>query len=267
MGPATAPGPGYPGGDPTSGGGGGVTTFKVRCDATHRLADDPIVKPGQPGASHLHQFLGNSSTNASSTADTLLAGNTNCDVPSDKSSYWVPALYVNGQEIVPKDVQVYYRGGGHKDRTAIRAIPNGMRMVIGNAKSTTPQPVDVVNWSCGAEGPDLASPPNCSSGLPLWSQIRFPDCWDGVNLDSTDHYSHLAYTTRGLCPSSHPVQIPLVEVNVSYGNVDGTKATLASGSALSYHGDVFTAWRPGVLDAVVRDCLHTGQVLCAVAGR
>jgi hypothetical protein len=142
-----------------------------------------------------------------------------------------------------------------------------MRMVIGNALATTPRPLDVVNWSCGAEGTELSSPPNCTSGKPLWGQIRFPDCWDGVNLDSTDHYSHLAYTTRGLCPSSHPVQIPLIELNVSFGNVDGRRASLASGSPYTFHADVFTAWKPGVLDAIVRDCLHRGVVLCSVKGR
>ena len=42
-------------------------------------------------------------------------------------------------------------------------------------------------------------------------------CWDGVNLDSPDHKSHVAYPTSGpatflslggSCPSTHPVRIP-----------------------------------------------------------
>src|SRR5262245_26804551 len=86
-------GVGYPPGDPTSQGGGGVTTFKVQCPASHRLPDDPIVFPGKPGASHLHQFIGNRTTDANSTADSLLAGGTTCDDQADTSAYWVPALY------------------------------------------------------------------------------------------------------------------------------------------------------------------------------
>ena len=38
-------------------------------------------------------------------------------------------------------------------------------------------------------------------------------CWDGKNLDSSDHKSHVAYPSGsfeagGACPSSHPVKIP-----------------------------------------------------------
>ena len=41
-------------------------------------------------------------------------------------------------------------------------------------------------------------------------------CWDGVNLDSADHKSHVAYPSSGSaqssyeCPSTHPVKIPEV---------------------------------------------------------
>jgi len=37
-------------------------------------------------------------------------------------------------------------------------------------------------------------------------------CWDGVNVDSPDHKSHVAYPAGilGACPSSHPVEIPQV---------------------------------------------------------
>lgn len=39
-------------------------------------------------------------------------------------------------------------------------------------------------------------------------------CWDGVNLDSPDHKSHVAFPANGsfemgsACPESHPVKIP-----------------------------------------------------------
>ena len=38
-------------------------SFVTQCDFSHRLPDDPIVFPGQPGASHSHDFTGNRSTN------------------------------------------------------------------------------------------------------------------------------------------------------------------------------------------------------------
>jgi hypothetical protein len=55
---------------------------------------------------------------------------------------------------------------------------------------------------------------NCPNGLR--KQIHFPSCWDGVNLDSSDHKSHMSYPIGspegGDCPSSHPVKI----VNLFY---------------------------------------------------
>jgi hypothetical protein len=50
-------------------------------------------------------------------------------------------------------------------------------------------------------------------------------CWDGVNLDSPDHKSHVAYptagpatfsgsSTGGACPSTHPVKIPQLMLEV-----------------------------------------------------
>ncbi|MAD83961.1 MAG: hypothetical protein CL912_13445 [Deltaproteobacteria bacterium] len=50
-------------------------------------------------------------------------------------------------------------------------------------------------------------------------------CWDGVNLDSPDHKSHVAYpkngpqqftgtSTGGACPSTHPVKIPQIMLEV-----------------------------------------------------
>jgi hypothetical protein len=41
-------------------------------------------------------------------------------------------------------------------------------------------------------------------------------CWDGKNLDTPDHKSHVAYGSGsganggGNCPSSHPVKLPQV---------------------------------------------------------
>jgi hypothetical protein len=67
--------------------------FATVCDYSHEAADDPIVKPNQPGTSHLHEFFGNVTTAAASTYDSLRAGGTTCRASQDGSGYWVPALY------------------------------------------------------------------------------------------------------------------------------------------------------------------------------
>ena len=41
--------------------------FLAVCGYSHSRPDDPIVRPRQPGRSHLHDFLGNTTTNAFST--------------------------------------------------------------------------------------------------------------------------------------------------------------------------------------------------------
>lgn len=52
--------------------------------------------------------------------------------------------------------------------------------------------------------------------------IHFPSCWDGKNLDSIDHKSHVAYPASGTfesggaCPSTHPVKIPQIMYEVMF---------------------------------------------------
>jgi hypothetical protein len=52
----------------------------------------------------------------------------------------------------------------------------------------------------------------CDGGIR--ANVYFPTCWDGKNLDSPNHRSHVAYPADGnlnggaVCPASHPVRIP-----------------------------------------------------------
>lgn len=47
-------------------------------------------------------------------------------------------------------------------------------------------------------------------------------CWDGKNLDSPDHRSHVAYPASGSfestgpCPATHPVRLPQVMYEVMW---------------------------------------------------
>lgn len=55
-----------------------------------------------------------------------------------------------------------------------------------------------------------------SSNLPSNNQLTVYRCWDGKNLDSPDHQSHMyntakeAFQAAGPCPASHPVRMPQV---------------------------------------------------------
>lgn len=49
----------------------------------------------------------------------------------------------------------------------------------------------------------------CPDGIR--AELAFPSCWDGENLDSDDHQSHVAYPSlviTGDCPDTHPVRLP-----------------------------------------------------------
>jgi hypothetical protein len=245
--------------DAGSSGGGGLATFNVRCGSSHIAPDDPIVHPNMPGMSHLHQFLGNRTTNAASTAQSLRGQATTCSAPTDSSAYWVPMLYQNGAAVPALSALIYYRGGTHRNSAAIQAFPPGLRMIAGSASTTSPLPTDAVAWMCqGMENPS-PTPPNCGGGT-LVLQIRFPDCWDGKNLDSPDHRSHMAYTVSGGCPSNYPVPVPLLELNVRYKTFGNTGLTLASGPTYTYHADFFNAWNQTALNDFVVFCLHNKNV-------
>jgi hypothetical protein len=74
----------------------------------------------------------------------------------------------------------------------------------------------------------------CEGGIR--TQVTFPTCWDGVNLDSPDHQSHVAYAEipyepyvaplathpytpeqqRGKCPEGFPIMLPQVMYEVMF---------------------------------------------------
>jgi hypothetical protein len=76
-------------------------SLKIECNASHTAADDPIVFPGRPGAAHLHEFFGNTSTNASSTYASMVGKPTTCPFAGDTAGYWMPALFNSSGQRIP----------------------------------------------------------------------------------------------------------------------------------------------------------------------
>lgn len=231
--------------------------FIENCRFSHQAPDDPIVFPGKPGASHDHTFVGNRTTNASSTFGSLRSGATTCMRADDTAAYWVPALYQEANTVLPQGATIYYRRGTVAE---VSPFPNNLRMIAGDATATSPQSRGVTSWSCGADsGVDRSSTvPTCpdARGSFLRLHIRFPECWDGRRLDSADHKSHMAYATRTGCPSTHPVEVPQITQIYRYRTLDGEGFSLASGGQYSGHADFVNAWKPGALKKLVDDCLN-----------
>jgi hypothetical protein len=247
-------------------GGGNQGKFSNVCFYSHSAFDDPIVFPGKPGVSHQHDFIGNNTTNANTTLASLQAGTTNCDIAKDLASYWVPtmlkgATWMNGMEmggtpIHASSVTVYYLSNG---KSNTKPYPLGLKEIAGNAHATSTTQEHNVYWGCSTTFPTLPSAPTCASGENLHVRVDFADCWDGKNLDSSDHVSHVAYSDgKGTCPSGFPVPIPELSLLVKYPTPGGSDITVASGPTYSMHGDFFNAWDPATLANLVTTCLDAG---------
>lgn len=255
--------------------GGGIGAFRTECDFSHMNFDDPLLYPGQPGKSHLHAFFGNTATDAGSTTDSIAStGNSTCRGGTlNRSAYWVPAMIDtrNGAPVKPQFANIYYKTGyGGVAPSAVQPMPPGLRMIAGDAKNAEPGgPWDRMpfGYSCDDGSGNSRSIPNCQVGAELWQTVSFPQCWDGVNLDSPDHKSHMAYPDNG-CPASHPVALPELTYNIVYIITEANASShwrLASDNysadvpgGYSGHGDWMNGWKPQAMDAFVKGCDQPG---------
>lgn len=238
--------------------------FVVRCPYSHSLMDDPIVFPGRPGASHMHDFFGNESVNAFSTMASMLAGQTTCRVPSDTAGYWTPAASLDGVTIEPTVMRIYYLGS---NADSVETIPAGLQMVGGNRDATSPAENPHVKWNCGqtkdVKTPDRDAPYDCTPwAVPypfvdgIVAVIDFPSCWNGAGLTPDD----VAYPVGGSCPPGFGHVIPKLSERVHFGVMDPTRGgmlafKLSSGPWYSMHADFWNTWQQERLDQLVADCL------------
>ena len=245
----------------------------VQCPFSHSLPDDPIVFPLQPGASHLHDFFANTTTDANSTyaSMTFSPATTTCPAASDDSSgYWAPALYKNGVKVNAADppdpshgAQFYFRKSNLKAGTVIRSFPPDFRMIAGNMHATSesdnPYLGREIYYGCSdnSESGKPTAPINCSTGI-ISLHVGFPNCWDGVNIDSPDHKSHVVYPSSGLCPADHPVGLPRLIMRFEYPiGTDSSGISLSSGPYYTAHGDFWNTWNQERLNTLVAQCLNT----------
>ena len=244
----------------------GYPAFRVFCEFSHLSYEDPIVYPGQSNASHLHVYFGNRGANAQSTYQSLRStGDTTCDGgPLNRSGYWMPAVFdASNRVVVPSDIEVYYKAENARNPETVSEFPNGLRMLAG-----APGPAATYGWSCGGSEVALKSIPDCG-GQRLVATVRFPYCWDGRNLDSADHRSHLAYGTNntwGPCPSSHPVHLPEITELFHWNSAAGSNGWYLSSdragmitpapNGTTLHADWFGAWEDSVESRWVQNCLR-----------
>lgn len=241
--------------------------FATECEFSHESNDDPIVFPGEEGGAHHHNFFGNTTTDFTSTIESLLGAPSTCRQREDTAAYWAPALSRDGVFLEPISSDAYYRVARGVDPADVEPYPPGLMMIAGDGHAMEPQSLDVVAWACDRSRRVSDAPPECPEGAELTMRVTFPDCWNGEDTDSEDHKSHVAYSGEGGCPGSHPVAMPLLTFVVHYpvtGSVEGLG--LSPGSLLHGHADFVNTWDQEGLEREIDHCLRKGLVCSSPGG-
>ena len=267
--------------------------FVSGCRFSHRNTDDPIVYPGQPGKSHLHQFYGNTSADGNSTYSSLRSnGSSTCMSPLNRSAYWMPAMLDGkGNVVRPDHVTIYYKRRPASDpKCSLTSgdpaaegncvpLPNGLRFVFGYDMVTGTPPTGQTYFNCAGPTavaghyPDLPTAlANCPAGEGnrVGAVIKAPACWDGKNLDSPNHRDHVAYAAyyNGVykCPSTHTYVIPGFTLQAWWGvaaednpklwslSSDAMRPDLPAGS--TFHADWFGAWDNIIMGMWMDNCIN-----------
>jgi hypothetical protein len=239
--------------------------FIVNCPFSHRKQVDPIITPGPSGtkSAHMHDFLGNRSIDSNSTYASAVVAPTTCGLKADTAGYWVPTLVApNGAYITPRRALVYYRNKPVKYGTT-NAFPPDFRVVAGGVGTST----QYAGWSCEQDAANMvAVPPSCGSSL-LVLHVKFPNCWNGVSTDSSNHRSHVTYpTSSSTCPSTHPVKVPEIFLHVRYPPGHSGSGYRLSDGTQTPHADFWNTWQQTKLVQLVNDCLRAGKDCGQVSG-
>lgn len=291
--------------------------LRINCDFSHSSYNDPIVYPGQENAAHLHRFYGNMQVDHNTTNESLLtSGDSSCQGGElNRSAYWVPALLaplydqVTGArlldeqgepawQVVPAVVgnddeahEIFYYSAGVDDLSSIQPVPPGLRMIAGTATTPPGQEQDsaIVRWHCQSWESDDATNPQFSASIPecvapdrVRMDVFFPSCWNGTDLDSEDHKSHMAYPVNSggpdgtHCPETHPIPVVRPSYHYAFGvkpevydpvtktskgwrlASDMYEVSDSTPGGLSLHADWINGWHPEVMALLLESCIQGG---------
>lgn len=204
---------------------------------------------------------------------------TSCQIQQDMSNYWIPQLYYqNSGNGSFEDVStiggmtVYYLQRGSN----VTAFPPGFRMLAGTPTLRSYSDVmeqAAINFVCldydaGSSSSTGLPTKNCPQGLR--AQIVFPSCWNGHDLDSTNHKSHMAYPDElsdGTCPEGFPVRLVTIFYEVTFIVDDFSSRwysdraqpfVFAMGDPTGYglHGDMVNGWDETFLQSAIDTCTN-----------
>ncbi|CAM5272898.1 DUF1996 domain-containing protein [Streptomyces abikoensis] len=270
---------------PAAGRAGSTGTFTTVCGRNengHFNPDNVIVTPGvRNGAHHMHDYVGNKSTDAFSTDASLAAAGTTC-TNGDKSTHYWPVLRVldgkaapdakapgggsdgnKGTILRPASVTLQFRGS---PATKVTAMPRFLRIITGDAKALTNGPGNAnASWSCtGFENRQFKDKyPVCPDGAKVVRTFAFQNCWDGRATDSANHRTHVAFARAdGSCPRGFRA-VPQLVQRITYDVPAGVPFAVDSfpeqlHKPVTDHGD-FINVMPDALMAKAVSCINSGR--------
>lgn len=229
-----------------------LSSFFLSSSPLTRSAIPPMIAPAAPAAA-IPAAIPASSTPLAEA----MAASTTCKLSTDKASYWTPSLRApDGSLVKPIGMQIYYSNRPHEYGTT-RSFPANFRLIAGGPLSGgAPR----AYWNCLSHDDvvRLNYIPDCGrSGLRM--NLTWPNCWDGVHLDSANHRSHVVYPVHDRCPATRPVKIPQLRTRVWFPVIpNSSEARLVDGNVIP-HADFWNTWNQTALIRLVRNCLHQGS--------
>ncbi|KAF2740989.1 hypothetical protein EJ04DRAFT_454336 [Polyplosphaeria fusca] len=245
---------------------------------------DPALYPGVESP-HLHSFDGGNALAADMSFDTTQGSEcTTARIKPDKSLYWRPTLFWNGNNtgfyrVPDKFLKTYYKFGDPGNvKASVSEFPEGFNMIAGNPFLRSDDGSNAkgpgIKWSCKGENyaaTDAIGFPkgftSCKEGLA--TEITFPACWNGNMLDPKKPSAHMAYPNgngKGLdaCPDGFKkARFPTIFIEFWYDvsafdgqySADDTPWVLSNGDPTGYgfHADFLNGWEKGVLAKATAD--------------
>ncbi|MFK4101991.1 DUF1996 domain-containing protein [Streptomyces sp. NPDC019531] len=263
-------------------------------------SDNVIVAPGvSNGAHHFHDYIGNQSNTAFASDQDLANAETSCADPGDKSTYYWPVIRLQngtqeqdanspgggiegnaGEIVTPKDVTLTFVGN---PRSKVTAMPRLLRIITGDAKAFVNGTANAnASWSCtGFEDRQLKDKyPLCPQGSDVVRTFKFQSCWDGRNIDSANHRTHVAFAQNdGTCPDGFEaipqlVQRIVYDVDAPSLNDGGRTTPLFAVDSfpeqvhkpVTDHGDFINVFDENLMNEMV-DCINSGRQCGAGTGQ
>ena len=122
----------------------------------------------------------------------------------------------DGEIQQPQNVQLTFRGSAVGPVTA---MPKFLRILYGDAKQSTNGPANAkASFTCtGFESRVLIDKyPICPQGSKVKRIHTFPSCWDGKNIDSANHRTHIVFPdANGKCGQGFKA-VPQLQISLTY---------------------------------------------------